>query len=50
MASLIEPDGTLRQVKLDTKDEETYNELKRIWDENNEKAAVFFTLQKACGQ
>lgn len=49
--SLILPDGSLKEdLKLPVGDEEIYKELKKIWDENNDKSQVFFTVISACGQ
>jgi translation elongation factor IF5A len=47
--SLIKKDGSLKEdLKLPT-DEELRAELRKLWDENNEKSQVFFTVIRACG-
>ena len=47
--SVILDDGDLKMdLKLAADDEETFKNLKKIWDERGEKQ-VFFTILKACG-
>lgn len=48
-AHLILPDGALKQLKLPA-DEELNADLKKLWDENNEKAQVFYTVISAKGK
>jgi translation elongation factor IF5A len=48
--SVILPDGDLKSdLKLPAEDEETYKELKRLWNEKGDKQ-VYFTIQSAVGQ
>ena len=48
-AHLILNDGSLKELKLPT-DEELQAELKKIWNDNNEKAQVYYTVISARGQ
>ena len=48
--SAIEEDGGLyNTLKLPTEDDETYKELRKMWDDRGEKQ-VFFTVLRAVGQ
>lgn len=48
--SVILPDGDLKSdLKLPKEDEDTYKELKKVWDERGENT-VLYTIQKACGK
>ena len=51
-AHLILNDGSLKQLKLPNLpvDEALNAELKKLWEENNEKAQVYFTVISARGQ
>jgi len=43
------PDGDLKSdLRLPKEDDEVYNDLKKLWQENNDKSTVFFTVQSAC--
>ena len=47
--SVILEDGDLKMdLKLPTDDEETYKNLKKIWEDRGDKQ-VFYTIQKATG-
>lgn len=49
--SLILEDGSLKaDVKLPVDDEEIFDELKKVWDDNNGKVPVLFTLIRAVGK
>ena len=49
--SVILPDGDLKSdLKLPKEDEETYDELRKVWDENHENNTVLFTIQRATGK
>lgn len=48
--SVILPDGDLKSdLKLPIDDEETYNALKKAWDERGDKT-IYFTIQRATGK
>ena len=48
--SAILEDGDLKtDLKLDAGDDETYQTLKKMWDDRGEKL-VYFTILKACGR
>lgn len=50
-ATLVLPDGDLKtDLKLPIEDEELYNELKSVWEKNNDTATVLFTVQRAVGK
>ena len=48
--SAIMEDGDLKtDLKLDSGESETYNELKKMWEDRGDKG-VFFTILRACGR
>ena len=48
--SAILPDGDLKtDLKLPKDDEETYEGLKKVWDERGDKT-IYFTIQRAVGK
>ena len=49
--SLILADGSLKEdLKLPDNDEEIFNDLTKLWNENKDKNQIFFTIIKAVGQ
>jgi hypothetical protein len=49
--SFILETGELKtDLKMPVEDEEIYPGLKKLWDENNEKGDIFFTIISACKQ
>lgn len=49
---MILNDGSLKQLKLPNgaSDEELKAELEKVWNDNHEKAQVFYTVISAKGQ
>lgn len=48
--SVILDDGSLKtDLKLPEADQETFDELKKVYDENHSHSSVLFTIQRSCG-